>query len=154
MQYDPANDGVTHINIYSKGKTLLGRWLSNFTYAPFDLTDDGHFASIEGYWYWLSTGKKDDQLRYLWGYKAKNYGRSLRGADWVETPEFQAKLCKALELKLRSNPEWLEVFAASVLPFEHYYLMYGKVTQPTKGRWILDFWSNLREQLNYVRKDT
>jgi len=25
-------DGETHINIYSKGKTEIGRWLSNFSY--------------------------------------------------------------------------------------------------------------------------
>lgn len=30
MQYSPIDDGVTHINVYSKGRTKLGRDLSNF----------------------------------------------------------------------------------------------------------------------------
>jgi len=46
-------DGVTHVNIYSKAKTELGRWLSNFAYAPIRITGHGRFASIEAYWYWL-----------------------------------------------------------------------------------------------------
>lgn len=26
-------DGIHHINIYSKGKTEVGKWLSNFSYS-------------------------------------------------------------------------------------------------------------------------
>ena len=52
MILTPQNDGITHINVYSKGKTTLGRWLTNFAHTPID-TIDGHFESIEGYWYWL-----------------------------------------------------------------------------------------------------
>ena len=44
-------DGMTHINVYSKGKTEIGRWLSNFAYSPIDLGNEGYFSSIEGYWY-------------------------------------------------------------------------------------------------------
>jgi hypothetical protein len=47
--YKSKDDGITHINIYSKGKTELGRWLSNFTYHPIE-TEDGKFDSVEGYW--------------------------------------------------------------------------------------------------------
>jgi len=34
---NPEEDGITHINIYSKGKTDLGRMLSNFAKLPFIL---------------------------------------------------------------------------------------------------------------------
>ena len=40
-------DGVHHINVYSKSKTEIGRWLSNFSYSPIQ-TKDGDFESIEG----------------------------------------------------------------------------------------------------------
>lgn len=30
MTYHPDTDGITHINVYSKGRTELGRRLSNF----------------------------------------------------------------------------------------------------------------------------
>lgn len=50
----PATDGVNHINIYSKGVTLVGRVLSNFhTPAEAYETTHGTFASLEGYYHWL-----------------------------------------------------------------------------------------------------
>ena len=45
---NPQNDGVDHINIYSKGLTELGRFLSNFEHILIT-TEDGDFNSIEGY---------------------------------------------------------------------------------------------------------
>lgn len=53
---DPKTDGVDHINIYSKGKTWLGRELSNFAPLPqsievpiMSLTFNCH--TVEGIWY-------------------------------------------------------------------------------------------------------
>lgn len=34
-KYTPDNDGITHINLYSKSRTVLGRQLSNFAHSPF-----------------------------------------------------------------------------------------------------------------------
>lgn len=69
---DPNEDGVTHINIYSQGKTELGRMLSNFYKCRID-TKDGVFNSVEGYWYWLGIEdcKEKDALKTLSGYQAK-----------------------------------------------------------------------------------
>ncbi len=80
MTFISEEDGITHINIYSKGKTELGRLMSNFALSPFSVPQHGEFKSIEGYWYWLSTG--DESLRDLYGYEAKKAGRKLRGDDW------------------------------------------------------------------------
>jgi hypothetical protein len=43
---DYKKDGIDHINVYSKGKTPLSRFLSNFAEADLE-TEDGNFASIE-----------------------------------------------------------------------------------------------------------
>lgn len=59
--YESVNDGVDHINIYSKGKTTLGRCLSNFANLGVDFAlgdleefaDYGKFATLEGLWYYL-----------------------------------------------------------------------------------------------------
>lgn len=67
-------DGVTHINVYSRGETAVGRWLSNFTRCSLE-TEDGNFESIEGYWYWLTT--HDCELRELHGFLAKKVGREF-----------------------------------------------------------------------------
>ena len=49
---NPKQDGISHVNIYSQGKTELGRMLSNFYHYQV-ITKDGNFTSVEGYWYWL-----------------------------------------------------------------------------------------------------
>lgn len=105
---DPTKDGIDHINVYSKGKTALGRFLSNFAETDLE-TKDGHFASVEAYWYWLTcppfpdskchecdgTGViavgqgqqtdfgpcdicNSDSLRSLYGVEAKNRGRDMQ----------------------------------------------------------------------------
>jgi hypothetical protein len=74
----PSEDGIGHINVYSKAKTKLGRELSNFSFSPFTHPEDGKFNSIEGYWYWL--GCKQEKLRKVWGYAAKRLGREYGGS--------------------------------------------------------------------------
>lgn len=72
---NPDEDGITHINVYSKGKTELGQLLSNFAYTPFVHSEYGKFNSIEAFWYYYFTGCKHDDLKLLYGYKAKEKGR-------------------------------------------------------------------------------
>lgn len=141
---DPKDDGVKHINIYSKGKTKLGKFLSNFTKAPFDHPEDGKFNSIEGYWYWLSA--KDDTLRSTYGFQAKARGRELGGKDWIDTDEFKRKIKMAIRHKLHANPEMRTEFKASTLPFMHYYVYGGKVVEPKEGAWLIEFFRQLRDE--------
>ena len=84
-------DGEDHINIYSKGKTEIGRWLSNFSHTEI-ITEDGKFSSIEGYWYWLTT--KDERLRTLIGWAAKDLGKRCEKIKSYEDEEFKLKVCK------------------------------------------------------------
>lgn len=147
MAWIPNEDGITHLNVYSKARTALGKWLSNFARSPID-TEDGHFDSIEGYWYWLGTESPErEELRTLVGWKAKEFGRSIRALDWQQSDEFKEKICKAIGLKLKSNPGMLQQLKDNTLPLTHYYV-YGpesvapKVVEPSEGRWILDFINN------------
>lgn len=139
----PDNDGITHVNVYSKGRTTLGRFLSNFALSPIT-TEDGDFKSIEGYWYWLSTG--DDRLRRMSGYQAKKLGRELRGKDWEESPEFKRKIISAISVKLLSNPHMLFNLKSLEIPLAHYYVMGGKVIEPAGGAWVIDFLESVRQK--------
>ena len=141
--YNPDEDGITHINVYSKGKTELGRFLTNFAWAPFECPD-GKFKTIEGYWYWLSTG--DDHLRTTNGWESKVYGRKIRGKDWVEDPEFKNKILNAIGIKI-SYGRYLLQFTKSTLPFVHYYNYSGKIIEPKEGKWIMEFLEQLRKDL-------
>ena len=114
-------DGKDHINIYSKGNTKLGRWLSNFTYSPIHIENEGNFNSIEGYWYYTTTG--DDHLRLLSGYSAKQYGKKL-----PEINEFdRSKIKNAITIKLNTyqGPSYF-LCNKTNLPLCHYYVYGGK----------------------------
>lgn len=117
--FTPNDDGVSHINIYSKGKTRLGRLLSNFHYQPFNHPVYGSFHSVEGMWYWLSC--RDDRLRYLSGSEAKREGRALREKDNSGEPWFYQAITEALRIKIMSNPELLGLIKENELPYAHYY---------------------------------
>ncbi len=139
-------DGVDHLNIYSKGATALGRALSNFADLGVS-TVDGEFASIEGYWYWLSvkpgTPRRDD-LRFSTGWQAKALGRELRGQDWVGVPDFKLRIVNAMVAKLILHPTLREALAKSTLGFTHYYVYGDKRVTPDDGQWIIDTWEHLR----------
>lgn len=139
--FNPNEDGLTHINVYSKGKTDIGKWLSNFSYSPIE-TVDGSFNSIEGYWYWLSC--KDDSLRKLHGWKAKSVGRSLGGEDWVFDDDFRLKIKKALQIKLESYPKKYKELKQTTLPLVHYYNFYGRIIVPNGCEWIIQYLEVLR----------
>lgn len=148
MLYDPEEDGVTHINVYSKGRTELGRLMSNFAYSPFTHPFHGDFDSIEGYWYWLSTG--DDRLRKLSGYEAKKLGRELRSADRPSDDlftNFQVCIKEAIDAKVKSNGRLRELLRLSSLPFVHYYVMYDKVLPQPSDDWIMRHWEKTRREL-------
>jgi hypothetical protein len=143
-KFKPEEDGITHINIYSKGKTELGIFLSNFAFSEIT-TMDGNFASIEGYWYWLSC--RDDNLRDMYGWKAKDYGREFGGRDWMDDSLFKLKIMAAITTKIAGNTKFIEQLKKSDLPFVHYYVYRNKIIEPKEGKWIWEHIENIRELL-------
>jgi len=139
-------DGINHINVYSKGKTPLGRFLSNFTKCELN-TEDGRFNSIEGYWYWLGCQNRfgSDKLRDLCGFEAKRMGRHLGAADWLPEGIFRQKIKKAIKNKIMWSDYWID-FINSTLPFTHYYEYGDKVIQVPSSKWIIEYLEELRSQ--------
>ena len=147
MTWTPSEEGVTHINAYSQSKTVLGSLLSNFAKSPFTCKD-GSFMSIEGYWYWLSCShQRRDELRHVYGFRAKKLGKELKGKDWVHDPEFQSKIERAMYIKLITNKQLYTLLRNSTLPIVHYYAYGGKVVEPTSGKWIWEFYERARKYL-------
>lgn len=148
ISFKPENDGVDHINIYSKAKTRLGRFLTNFAQTPFEC-EDGHFDSIEGYWYWLGVDPDEPRrelLRKASGFQAKKLGRELRGKDWQDGDDFKRKIKAAIRKKLEANPDAWNALRSTDLPLDHYYVFgEGNVKRPSRGRWIVDFLEEMKE---------
>lgn len=149
MQWRNDEDGVTHINVYSRGKTWLGRELSNFAERPFTCPEFGHFQSIEGYWYFLLTG--NEALRDLAGFEAKKVGKKSRPG---KPPEFfEHHVRRALRLKVDAHDDLKGMFAESRLPLAHYYYMKEWSTGEMKERpadshpWVIDELEDIRARL-------
>lgn len=142
-----GEDGVTHINIYSKGRTVIGRWLSNFTYEPIKIEDDGYFPSIESYWYFLKSDR-DERFHKVSGFNAKNLYRTMYDIDIdIELDTiFIQKIKHALDLKLKVNRIKMEEFGKSHLPFCHYYV-YGDKRRDAGYEWIIEHFELRRKQL-------
>ena len=136
----PSKDGIEHINVYSKGKTQLGRDLSNFAHTPFTHPTYGRFECLEGFWYYVSTGKTTESLKMALGPIAKKIGKTLKK---VHNPKFEQEICTAVDLKLQQNPEILKALQANTLPLVHYY-WYGtetncKIVEPEGDKWLIEY---------------
>lgn len=147
--FDPSEDGFTHLNIYSKARTKLGRDLSNFSYFPFVLEPYGKFDSVEGFWYWYLTGQKHDDLRHLSGAKAKAQGKKYNGDrdEYILTDETIGVMQDAIMAKIMQHPALMESLKNSTLPFCHYYVYFGKVVMVQGSEWFNETFENIRTVL-------
>lgn len=141
MIYVPERDGIDHINVYSKGRTELGRLLTNFAYTPFEHPVHSWFCTVEGYWYWLKTGMQYEQLRDVYGWQAKELGRKWPA---VEVEHFDTKIKAAIRCKLIQHPKILCMLLDNELPLAHYYVHGSRVKQ-AGYEWINEYYMEVRE---------
>lgn len=161
MTLNPNNDGIDHINIYSKSKNKLGFFLSHFPKTPFFHPEYGNFESMEGFWYYVKTGFKHEYLRGLYGLEAKAYGKKL---EIVEHPDFLSIIKSGNLAKLNTYQHQYNALVASTLPFTHYYV-FGNwrmekgariweddavVRTPKSGEWLVEFWEETRRILRTI----
>lgn len=148
-ELNPDEDGKTHINIYSKGKTEIGRILTNVANVSFVHEDYGSFNSVDGLWYWLLSGKTNDNFRKYSGFEAKAEGKKIPKENLLPIDEdFKSAIKKAFKAKVKSNPNIIKLMYESDLPFEHYYY-YGKdgnykVINQEKHKWQCEEFERLR----------
>lgn len=113
-------DGITHINVYSKGRTELGQRLAHWAHTPFVHPHYGSFNSMEAFWHWLKSANRPDELRLLWSNRARDMGRNLPMRKSV--PYFYEIINEANYLRIEQHARLKELFVDSVLPFDYYYL--------------------------------
>jgi hypothetical protein len=144
----PENDGTTHINVYSKANTDLGRFLSNFSGPPVD-TDDGTFRTVEGYWQWLRTPEDwagREAFREADGWEAKRLSKRVKD-ECEDRPKvdraFKRKIGRAILDKILKSG-YTDAFAESELPFEHYYV-FGDRQVRGSHQWLMGVLEHIRE---------
>ena len=155
MKYNPIEDGVTHLNAFSRAETEIGRFLSNFAYCPIE-TEDGHFDSMEGYWGWLSISESNphrEEFRTLSGLPAKKLKDDLyrEGDKGRFEPDFAGKIERAMHLKF-ATPMAKEIMEKNLdklqLPLVHYYTYGDSFHQK-----IVDVTDKYPEFVNNVKKE-
>lgn len=157
MAFNPNEDGITHINMFSRGRTDFGRMLSNFYRFPI-MTQDGKFVSVEGYWQWLNLtddAPGRENLRLMYGYTAKRFGNELRThyqrprtGSKDEADSFQNKILLAIWYKFRRNASLIDETNRD-LPIVHYYTFGGtSVCDVTsKYPWMIEGITKMRDAL-------
>lgn len=153
MGFFPDKDGETHINVYSKGKTWLGRQLSNFAHTPFKIEPYGTFQSVEGFWYWLATGRNHHYLQDLYGWEAKREGRWLKKEYGEERVEgFESFIKSALRCKIEQHEDIRQALSLSELPLAHYYVVKDKQTGVETPKYLPQYnW--IVEELEQIRRE-
>lgn len=150
VTYNPNDDGTTHINVFSRGKTYLGRKLSNFERVFMEHPEYGPFASMEGFYYYISSGMQHDVLRQLYGAVAKKVGQGL---SRVTINDFESILKSGLWAKYNYNVEMFDtLFLTSVteegdvLPLTHYYVFgsANEIVVPKGSAWLIEGWNEIR----------
>lgn len=132
MTYNPNEDGITHINIYSGSLSRLGRFLSHFTKTPFEHPTMGKFESMEGLWYFVKSDFKYASLRTLWGKEAKQLGKTL---PVVLCDDFWFWIEEGNRAKLAAYPGAQRALKESTLPFTHYYVFGQSTTVNNQRVW-------------------
>jgi uracil-DNA glycosylase len=137
-----GKDGEDYINVFSKGKTELGKLLSNFAHTPFTYKGK-HFESVEGYWYYKVSGG-DKKFFFLFGLDAKERGKYISTRSPAPTKE---ELKEVYLAKLDRNPQVKTLLLESTLPFTHYYDYGGRRVVVDKYLWTADLWREIRDEL-------
>lgn len=172
--FEPKNDGIDHINIYTKSLTELGKNLSNlYCCYPKLKLDLGDFSTLEGYWYSLKINALKleandfkfelETLKNLNGFKAKSLGSQIikqiisqneliKNEDEYLTESFKTSIKKAIEIKINSIKNLKFDLMYSKLPLTHYYY-YGeleknpKIIELPQHQWMIDYITELRISL-------
>lgn len=145
---DPTKDGVDHINVWSKGSTLVGRLCSNFAHTPFVHPKYGRFESMEGFYYFIRSGAHDYNCARLHGFAAKEYGKTL---PKVSVKGFHYIMRDGLRMKFMQNSHLRFLLKTTHLPLLHYYV-YGKppncsIIVPKGNDWLVEGLERMRRIL-------
>lgn len=140
----PNEDGITHINIYSKAQTPLGRGLSNWDICNIE-TSMGKFKTIEGLIFFM--GSFDGRFRDMTGFDAKYNGNKLDRSIRIPEEIFKEKIIEAMWAKLYRSKPLLNLLKESTLPLVHYYNYSGKMIFAPKWDWQVQEWEKIREEL-------
>lgn len=155
------DDGVNLINIYSKGKTSLGRRLTNMHHFTFRY-DNIEFISVEQAWHFYKfCGHPEianQILQFKNSFECLKFARANKqedSAEYVQTPIFQELMKDVIRTRIECDIELQNMLRNSWLPFEHYYVYGDKIQdQRDKYGWLIEIFEDYRTELQFEYLDS
>lgn len=142
--FDPEQDGVSHVNVFTRGRMKLGRDLSNFQECNIEHPYFGRFRTLEGLWHYLKTGRSEELFRVMNGHDSRKKGKDMESFHY---PLFTKMFKLGMVEKLAKNPQLQQELIKNTLPLVHYYNFRGTIHVPPRHEWQIEFWQTLRETL-------
>lgn len=157
---NPHNDGVKFINIYSKGKTSLGRKLTNMQMHEF-MFDNIKFNSVEQAWHFYKFAGQPELAKQILAipnsFDCLKFARANRTEDTTaKALSFGFKLLMedVIRTRIETDEDLTNMLRNSWLPFEHYYAYSGTVhDQRDKYEWLLQIFEKIRTELQFKYLD-
>ena len=160
MDFLPENDGLDHINVYSKSRSKLGRMLSNFAHTPITINEI-RFESVESWWYWKKMNNINNsslfplfiqfqllKIRTLVGKYAKAYFRENYKEDSKQFNPSRQELKETYLQKLIEHPEIKKILIENTLPIDHYYMMFDKKISAESTMWTAKLWEEIKKEFS------
>lgn len=159
--FTPDQDGINHINVYTKSQTEIGKMLSNLSNYGFVHPEFGSFKTLEGFWFWLVTDKKHHKLKELDGFNANKEGRKICDDSSIDydsitsSNQFRDTFKSGIECKLRQNTFILQkLVETKELPLTHYFfysprdgdLSRAKTIDKPQHQWQMDILEDIRNK--------
>lgn len=151
-------DGISHINIYSRGKTKLGKQLTNMYHFKF-IYDNVEFISVEQAWHFYKFCKYPELankiLKLDSSFKCLDFAKANKQND-IDTQSvmFKELMKDVIRTRLECDEPLMNLLRNSWLPFEHYYAYSSKIhDQRHKYEWLINIFEDFRTELQFEYLD-
>lgn len=159
-----GEDGEDHINFWDQGKTRLGRALCHTTGLPINHPIFGRFKTMTGFWNFILSPSKDDELRTLTGrplhslvnrlttrHNSKNSGKDK--GEYYHVRNFRAIILDTYYIRVMASPEICQLLAECDLEFDSYYIQAdnGLRMRHRNFKWFIPMLNELRSAIQEER---
>lgn len=138
-------DGVDHINIDYYGETKLGVLLdfSNNMWFKHSIFED--FSTISGFWAYIRSEERHDDLRRLVGRKLQELSQEMTNR---KVKHIRAMVMDAAYQRIKNNQDLMKMFFENELPFDMYRVTKTAVKiRPNHHDWVVDGYMEIQRAI-------